>query len=169
MTRSEKTLAMRLLESQAIPYQVVAFPETIHDAPGVATFAGLPPETVYKTLVVEVTDRGDRTLPGRPKPLLILLAAHRSLDLRKTAAALGVKKVAMARQNEAERLTGLQVGGISALALLQRGFAIYVDEDAIHLDEFVVSAGKRGLNLRMRVDDFRRVTGADWLDAGTPA
>jgi Cys-tRNA(Pro)/Cys-tRNA(Cys) deacylase len=168
MTRSEKTLAMRLLESQGVPFQVIVFPETIHDAPGVAAFAGLPPEMVYKTLVVEVIDRGDHSLPGRPKPLLILLAAHRTLDLRKTAAALGVKKIAMARQAEAERLTGLQVGGISALALLQRGFAIFVDEEALLLDEFVVSAGKRGLNLRMRVDDFRRVTQAEWLDAGTP-
>jgi Cys-tRNA(Pro)/Cys-tRNA(Cys) deacylase len=169
MTRSEKTLAMRLLEGQGIPYQAIVFPESIHDALGVAAHAGLPPEMVYKTLVVEVTERGDRMLPGRPKPLLILVAAPRSLDLRKAAAGLGVKKIAMARQDDAERWTGLQVGGISALALLNRGFTIYLDEEAIALDEFVVSAGKRGLNLRMRVEDFLRVTGAVWLDASTPA
>jgi prolyl-tRNA editing enzyme YbaK/EbsC (Cys-tRNA(Pro) deacylase) len=33
----------------------------------------------------------------------------------------------------------------------------------------VVSAGRRGLNLRLAVQDFVRVTGAGWIDAGRPA
>jgi Cys-tRNA(Pro)/Cys-tRNA(Cys) deacylase len=168
MSRIEKTLAMRVLEGQGVAYDVIVFPESIHDALGVAVQAGLPPEMVYKTLVVEVVDRGERTPPGRPRPLLILVAAPRALDLRKASAGLGVKKIAMARQVDAERWTGLQVGGISALALLHRGFPVYLDEEAVVLDEFVVSAGKRGLNLRMRVEDFVRVTAAQWLDASAP-
>jgi len=63
-------------------------------------------------------------------------------------------------------MTGLKVGGISALALLHRGFEIYVDEPAMLLDEFVVSAGQRGLNLRLKVVDLLAVTGARWMDAG---
>jgi Cys-tRNA(Pro)/Cys-tRNA(Cys) deacylase len=97
--------------------------------------------------------------------LLILVAATRSLDPKKAAAALGVKRLGMARQADAERLTGLKVGGISALALLNRGFEVYVDEPARLLDEFVVSAGQRGLNLRLRVDDLLAITGARWMDA----
>ncbi len=153
----DKTLAMRILEGQGVPYQVVRFPDTIHDAVEVAAYANVPPEHVYKTLVVLADDPGF-------KPLLIMIASNSTLDLKKTARAVGAKKVHMARQVEAERLTGLKVGGISALALLNRGFDIYLDEWATLLDFILVSAGQRGLNLRLSVEDLIRVTGARMID-----
>lgn len=153
-----KTLAMRILEGQGISYDVVEFPEAIHDALGVAVHARLPPENVYKTLVVQAVDPGF-------KPILIMVAADRTLSLKRIAQAVGVKKVRMARHAEAERLTGLEVGGISALALLNKGFAIYLDEWATLLDDIVVSAGRRGLNLRLAVQDLIRVTGAELIEA----
>jgi len=164
-----KTLAMHVLDGRKIPYQVIEFPDSIHDALGVAAHAGLPPETVYKTLVVQALDPSSQAPLRSHKPLLILVAATRTLDPKKVAAALGLKRVGMARQQEAERLTGLKVGGISALALLNRGFDVYLDEPAMLLDEVVVSAGQRGLNLRLGVEALLAVTGARWLDAGREA
>lgn len=155
-----KTLAMRILESQGVPYEVVSFPDTIHDALDVARHTGLPADHIYKTLVVQAADPGF-------KPALVMIAASQSLDLKKVAQAIGAKRVHMARHDDAERLTGLRVGGISALALLNRGFSIYLDEQAILLDYIVVSAGQRGINLRLAVDDLVRVTGADFVDAGS--
>jgi Cys-tRNA(Pro)/Cys-tRNA(Cys) deacylase len=72
----------------------------------------------------------------------------------------------MARHADAEKMTGLKVGGISALALLNKGFDIYIDEWATLLDAVVISAGQRGFNLRLSVDDLLRVTGAQVIDAG---
>lgn len=164
-----KTLAMHVLDGRKVPYQVIEFPESIHEALGVAAHAGLPPEMVYKTLVVQALDTATQAPLRSHKPLLILVAATRTLDPKKVAAALGLKRVAMARQNDAERLTGLKVGGISALALLNRGFEVYIDEPARLLDEVVVSAGQRGLNLRLAVADLLAVSGARWLDAGRPS
>ena len=155
-----------MLDGRKVPYQVIEFPESIHDALSVAAHAGLPPETVYKTLVVQVLDPATQAPLRSHKPLLILVAATRTLDPKKVAAALGLKRVGMARQQEAERLTGLKVGGISALALLNRGFQVYIDEPAMLLHEVVVSAGQRGLNLRLRVEGLMAVTGAGWMDAG---
>ncbi len=166
MKAPAKTLAMHVLDGQHVPYTVIEFPSTTHDARGVAERAGLSPDMVYKTLVAHVIDAATQAPLRSHKPLLILVAANRSLDPKKVAAALGVKRVGMARQAEAERITGLKVGGISALSLLHRGFEIYVDEPAMLLDEFVVSAGQRGLNLRLRVGDLLAVTGARWMDAG---
>jgi Cys-tRNA(Pro)/Cys-tRNA(Cys) deacylase len=161
-----KTLAMHVLDGRNLSYTVIEFPDGIHDALGVAAHAGLPAASVYKTLVVQVVDAATQAPLRSRKPLLVLVGADRTLDPRKVAAALGVKRVAMARQADAERLTGLKVGGISALALLHRGFEVYIDEPAMLLDEFVVSAGQRGLNLRLAVEDFVQVTGAAWMDAG---
>jgi Cys-tRNA(Pro)/Cys-tRNA(Cys) deacylase len=161
-SKKSKTLAMRVLEGQGIPYEAITFPDAIHDAVGVALHAGLPPENVYKTLVVESDDPGF-------KPMLVMVAADSHLNLKKVARAVGAKKVRMARHADAERLTGLKVGGISALALLNRGFAVYLDERAGSLDYVVVSAGQRGLNLRLSVEDLIRVTGAQLIDTGDDA
>ena len=71
----------------------------------------------------------------------------------------------MATHQEAEALTGLQVGGISALALLDRGFQVYLERAAQALSAFVVSAGQRGMSLRLQVDDFVRLTKARLVEA----
>jgi Cys-tRNA(Pro)/Cys-tRNA(Cys) deacylase len=159
--RPPKTQAMRSLDQMGVAYDLIVFPETIHDARGVADFAGLPYGQVFKTLVV-------RPPEPRGHPALILIPADGSLDLKKTARELKRKKLEMATRAEAERWTGLKIGGISALALLPRGFPVYLDRSAGSLGWLVVSAGKRGLNLRLRVEDFRRVTGASWVDAARP-
>jgi Cys-tRNA(Pro)/Cys-tRNA(Cys) deacylase len=54
---------------------------------------------------------------------------------------------------------------MSALAVLDRGFQVYAEQAAQTLTAFVVSAGQRGLNVRMRVDDFMSVTQARFVDA----
>lgn len=168
MAKTHKTLAMRVLAGKSVAYEVVEFPASIHDALGVAEYSGLPAQAVYKTLVAQVLDPATALPLKSSKPVLIMVAAGRSLDLKKLAAGLGVKKAAMARQADAERLTGLKVGGISALALLNRGFRIFLDEQAILLDRIVVSAGERGLNLSLKVNDLIAVTGASVLDVSHP-
>jgi Cys-tRNA(Pro)/Cys-tRNA(Cys) deacylase len=77
---------------------------------------------------------------------------------------LGEKKLRMASHQEAELLTGLQVGGISALALLTRPCITYIDPAARGHEQVYVSAGKRGINLKVGVNDLVDVTGARWLD-----
>ena len=157
MAKKEKTLAMRVLDSQDVPYEVIDFPDTVHDAVEVAQIAGVPPENVYKTLVVEADEPGF-------KPILIMIAANSTLDLKKVAKVVGVKKAHMARHADAERMTGLKTGGISTLAVLNKGFAVYIDEWVDLLDFVLVSAGQRGINLRLSPADLVRVTGAQIVD-----
>lgn len=155
--KTEKTLAMRVLEGQGLPYELIEFPDTVHDAAEVASYAGVPSENVYKTLVVEASEPGF-------KPMLIMIAADKSLDLKKVAGIIGSKKAHMARHADAERMTGLKTGGISPLALLNKGFAIYIDAWAELLDFILVSAGQRGMNLRLSPADLMRVTGAEVVE-----
>jgi Cys-tRNA(Pro)/Cys-tRNA(Cys) deacylase len=114
---------------------------------------------IYKTLVV---------LPPQGKPLLVLIAADRELQLRRLAQAIRVKRLRMATQKEAETLTGLKVGGISALALQHRGFHVYIDHAATLLDTILVSAGQRGVDVRLPVHAFVDLTGATFVDATSP-
>jgi Cys-tRNA(Pro)/Cys-tRNA(Cys) deacylase len=149
--RPDKTLAMRVLDGKKVTYQVLTFSPEIRSADGVAETLALPPAEVYKTLVV-VRPLG--------KPLLVMVAADRELDLKRVAKAVGEKKLKMATRREAESLTGLQAGGISALALLNRGFEICILDEAQLPSHVAVSAGRRGVNLRLALKDLVRVTGA---------
>jgi Cys-tRNA(Pro)/Cys-tRNA(Cys) deacylase len=151
---------MRLLDANGVHYEVCTFSPDIGSATGVAEALGLDPTTVYKTLVVQ---------RSRGKPLLVMVAGDRTIDLKALAASVNEKKLRMATHREAEAITGLQVGGISALALLNRGFDVCIDRAAQGLEQVLVSAGQRGINLRLAVADLVRVTGARWVNAAEEA
>ena len=153
---TEKTNAMRVLEGRKVRYEVFTFSPEFHSADEVAEILDLPPDEVYKTLVV---------LRPKGKPMLIMVAADKELDLKKVAQAVGEKKVHMALHREAEELTGLQVGGISALALLGRPFEMFIDRPAAERSHVLVSAGQRGVDLRVTVPDLIRVTRARVIEA----
>lgn len=142
----KKLNAMRLLEQHKIAYEVLTYPTEIRDAEVVAEILGVPYWTVYKTLVVQAVNR-----PDIQKPYLVLVPSHAQLDLKKMAAAAGVKRVALALHKDAEALTGLQVGGISPLALMSKSWPIYLDSSATELQHMVISAGQRGTQLRVPV------------------
>jgi Cys-tRNA(Pro)/Cys-tRNA(Cys) deacylase len=137
---SKKLNSMRLLEQQSIPYELLTFSEDIHDAAQVAEVLGVPPEMVYKTLVLEVEGA---------KPLLAMVPAPRHLDLKKLAKAAGLKKVSMARHADAEKWTGLLTGGISPLMLVDKKWKLFLDQSASGLQQIMLSAGQRGMNLRV--------------------
>jgi Cys-tRNA(Pro)/Cys-tRNA(Cys) deacylase len=154
---STKTNAMRVLNQRKIAYEVHEYAPEIHSAVEAAQAMSIPVERVYKTLVVI------RETP-RAKPLLVMVPGDRELDLRELARSTGDKKLRMATQKEAESLTGLLVGGIGALALLNRGFEIWIDPAARAYERICVNAGQRGVNLELRVDDLLRITNARWFE-----
>jgi Cys-tRNA(Pro)/Cys-tRNA(Cys) deacylase len=155
---SVKTNAMRVLDSRKVAYEVHEYSPEIHSAVEAAQAIGVPVERVYKTLVVM------RDLRPRTRPLLVMVPGDRELDLRALAKSTGDKKLRMATQKEAESLTGLLVGGIGALALLNRGFEIWIDGAAKAHERICVNAGQRGVNLELCVDDLVRVTNARWVE-----
>jgi Cys-tRNA(Pro)/Cys-tRNA(Cys) deacylase len=153
-----KLNSMRLLEQHSIPYEVVEFDDSMRDAELIAESLGMPPYLVYKTLVIEPEGGG--------KPLLVLIAADRRLNLKRLAQAAGVKKVRMAAHKDAEALTGLKVGGISALALTHKQWTVFIDRPATELQHILVSGGQRGVDLRVPVTDLLRVLRARLADIG---
>ncbi|MFH1086776.1 MAG: YbaK/EbsC family protein [Chloroflexota bacterium] len=152
--QDQRTNTMRLLESKGIAYRAHRFSPEIHSADVVAATLGLPAGQVFKTLVVLPE------APGKPQPLLAVIAADRELDLKRLARAACEKSVHLALHREAEALTGLLVGGISALALLQKRWKVFLDSSALAQGEIVVSSGQRGINLQLAASDFVALTGA---------
>ena len=147
--------ATRLLDSRNVKFRIYQydFDAGVHSAVDVAAAIGLPDQRVFKTLVA-LPDQSDA------KPLLAVIPGPAKLDLKLLAKALGVKKARMASHAQAESLTGLQTGGISPLALVNRGFKVYLDTSATEHATIAVSAGQRGVNLELDPDDLMAVTGA---------
>jgi Cys-tRNA(Pro)/Cys-tRNA(Cys) deacylase len=155
-----KTLAMRVLEARDIPYEPVTYSVVDHlSAAEVAEAIGFPPEQTFKTLVV-LAERGG----GRPQPVLALAPGDSHLDLKKLAHASGEKRVEMAPHKEAERLTGLEKGGISPLALMDKGWPVFIDETAILFDRIEISAGKVGVGVLVEVEALVALLGARLAD-----
>jgi len=147
---------MRALDARHIPYATFTYPDTIHSAAEVAELLGVSPSQVFKTLVVIADER---------RHLLVVTPGDRELDLRLVAKAVGAKSAHMALQRDAERLTGLKVGGISPLALLNKRFEVYLDAPVAQLNELYINGGQRGVNLRLRVSDLLAVTGTRIITA----
>jgi Cys-tRNA(Pro)/Cys-tRNA(Cys) deacylase len=142
----------RFLDSQKVPYTAFETPAEKMGARETAEFLQVPLEQVFKTIVV--------TRDKPKKPLLVLIPGATIVDLKPLAAFLGEKKVYLPTEREAEALTGLQAGGISPLALLNKGFQVVLDSSAQNHEELHVSGGQRGLNIRLPVADLIRLTKA---------
>jgi Cys-tRNA(Pro)/Cys-tRNA(Cys) deacylase len=150
-----KNNVTRFLDSKKVSYQVHIYDygAGIESAVQVADAIGLPPEQVFKTLVV---------LPDQPnrKPMLVVIPGPEILDLRAFAKGANLKKAKMATHAEAESLTGLQTGGISPLALINKGFDVYLSDKAQAFDTIAVSAGQRGANIQLGVKELIKLVNA---------
>lgn len=147
----------RALDSRGIEYQTYPLPEEKISALKAAETIGIPPTHMYKTIVA--------LIPPANKRLLIMIPANCEVDLKSVARAIRVKKVIVATHAQAESLTGLQVGGISPLALINRGFSTFIDKSAKDLDKLYLSAGQLGMILQLAVTALVEMTGAIFVDA----
>ena len=105
---------------------------------------GVPPEQVFKTLVVKTSDN---------QLAVAVLPVTMQLSLKNMAKQLGVKKVAMASADAVVRSTGYVLGGVSPLAQ-KSPLRTVVDESAHTHSAVFVSAGQRGLEIEMSPADL---------------
>jgi len=142
----------RFLDSKKIPYSIFELPVEKLGAEETAEALGVPLALIYKSIVLL------REKPG--KPILAVVPGTNNVNLKAVAAAVGEKKVRLSTLVEAEKLTGLQVGGISPLALINKGFTILLDRSVEQHEHIHVSGGQRGLNVRLGVKALVEVTRA---------
>jgi Cys-tRNA(Pro)/Cys-tRNA(Cys) deacylase len=142
----------RLLQSRRIAFRIHELPAEKLGAVEAAQILGVPAEQVFKTIVITRLVKG--------KPILAVVPGSSEVDLKLVAQASGEKKVHLPTEKEAERLTGLQAGGISPLALIQRGFQVFIDESALNYEKIYISGGQRGLNIELLAGDLVRLTDA---------
>jgi len=151
-----KTNAARFLDSLGIQYETREYevdPENL-SAVFVAEKVGMPPEQVFKTLVVT---------GGKGEYLFAVVPGDAELDLKKLAKASGLRKIEMAPLKEVQPLTGYIRGGVTIFGA-KKPYPVFVDETVILFDKICVSAGMRGCQIEIAPDDYLKA--AEALGAG---
>lgn len=150
--RIHKTNAARILDELGLPYELTSYEvdEENLSAVHAAASVGENIEQVYKTLVL----KGDKT-----GFFVCVIPGGKELDLKAAARASGNKSCEMLHVKELMPVTGYIRGGCSPLGM-KKEFPTYIHEDCLLWDFIYVSAGKRGLQIKINPQDLLRASSA---------
>ena len=149
----QKTNAARLLESAGIPFELIPYEvdESNLAAEHVAAQLGEPIEQVFKTLVL----RGDRG-----GLFVCVMPGDQEVDLKVAARISGNKSAAMIHMKELLPETGYIRGGCSPIGM-KKPLPTFVHESALLYDHIYVSAGVRGLQIKIDPNALIAFIGAE--------
>ncbi|MBZ0178563.1 MAG: Cys-tRNA(Pro) deacylase [Melioribacteraceae bacterium] len=152
----KKTNAVRILESLGISFQTREYisSEDEFDAVSVAEKVGVEPEQVFKTLVAR-NEKGAL--------FVFVIPGNFELDLKKGAKISGSKKIELIKVKELLPLTGYVRGGCSPIGM-KKSFPTFIDETAQLFESIFVSAGVRGMQLKIKPADLCLLVEANFAD-----
>ncbi|RKQ69634.1 Cys-tRNA(Pro)/Cys-tRNA(Cys) deacylase [Litorimonas taeanensis] len=136
------TPGVKFLTARKIPFSLHEYAaDPAADSYGLeaASALNLPPEQVFKTLVVSLS--GDAYA-------VAILPVSQMLSMKRIAKSVGVKKAQMADGADVERMTGYVLGGVSPLGQKKR-LQTVIDKSAQNHSTIFISGGKRGLEIEM--------------------
>lgn len=154
--KHDKTNAMRMLDRAGVSYEYSEYDYDESDLSGahVAMALNLSEDEIFKTLVTVGND-------GQHRVFVIPVSCD--LDLKKAAAAAGVKRIEMIPVKELFSLTGYLRGGCSPLGM-KKLFPTYLDETAILFPHIYLSAGRRGAQIVLNAEVLAELIGAEFTD-----
>ena len=157
--KRNKTNAARLLDKAKVAYELIPYEvdESDLSATHVAASLGEPVEQVFTTLVLH----GDKS--GH---FVCVVPGEHEVDLKLAAKVSGNKKCDLIPMKELLPLTGYIRGGCSPIGMKKR-LPTYIHRTCLDFPFVYVSAGTRGLQLKVAPRDLIRETGAEVCDLYT--
>ena len=153
MSKKEiKTNAMRILDRMKISYTYETYEcDEFTDGIQVADKLNLDHRQVFKTLVLH----GDKS-----GYFVCVIPGEHEVDLKLAAKASGNKKCDLIPVKELLPLTGYIRGGCSPIGM-KKHFPTYIHDTCLHFPYIYVSAGVRGLQIKLAPDDLIRESRAE--------
>jgi Cys-tRNA(Pro)/Cys-tRNA(Cys) deacylase len=139
---SKATRATAALDRAGVTYFVHAYnydPDADRSGVQAAESLGVSPGLVLKTLMAVVDG----------KPVCVIVPSDKDVSMKRLAAARGGRSARMMRPQEAERLTGYHVGGISPFGQKQQ-LPTVIDPSALEPEWVFMNGGQRGLQVGVR-------------------
>lgn len=142
---------MRILDSKNINYEVVTYDPTMEvDGEEIARQCGLEPGEVFKTLVTE----------GKSHELYVFLVPVKDhLDLSRGASVVGEKNLSLLHLKYLREKTGYERGGCSPIGM-KKSFPVVIDQQAQTSGIIYINGGKKGYQIRIKLDDLIELTDA---------
>lgn len=155
MAKEQKTNAMRILERQKIPYEVINYEcDEFIDGIHVADKTGTPYEQSFKTLVME----------GKSGSYYVfVLPIVLEADRKAAAKAVGEKSLDMIPVKDIQKVTGYVRGGCSPIGM-KKQYATVFDASAGDYEEIYVSGGRIGTTLKVSVKGLLAASGGKLAD-----
>ena len=141
-----KTNAARLLDKAKIAYELIPYEVDENDlsAIHVADSLGENIEQVFKTLVLHGDKNGH---------FVCIIPGEHEVDLKLAAKASGNKKCDLIPMKELLPLTGYIRGGCTPIGM-KKTFSTYIHESCLNYPYIYISAGQRGLQLKLDPNDL---------------
>ena len=141
-----KTRAISLLEKMGVGYEVLNYKHDVKGAKYAADSLGADIKQMIKSLVIKDNNNCF---------YFCLMPGHLEVSVKKAAKLLNVKSAAMATSEEAERLTGYFVGGISPFGS-KNELKVIIDSSLILHEQIYINGGARGVILKMKFSDLQK-------------
>lgn len=145
--KAEKTNAMRQLERKKLDYRVHTYDGGALSGTEVAYVLRQDVSRVFKTLV---------TAGKSGQHYVFMVPVAQELHLKKAAAAVGEKSVAMIAQKELLPLTGYIHGGCSPIGM-KKQFPTVIDASAPEDGTIFFSGGKVGIQIETTLQALRQI------------
>lgn len=158
--KTAKTNAARLLDKAGVKHELIPYtvdPDNLA-AEHVAEELGEDINRVFKTLVLH----GDKT-----GYFVCVIPGNMEVDLKKAAKAAGAKKAEMIPMKDLLGVTGYMRGGCSPVGM-KKPFPTFFHVTAMDYTDIYVSAGVRGLQLKIAPADLIAFCGATVADIAGP-
>ena len=150
-----KTNAMRILDKNKIPYEVVTYTcEEFIDGIHIADQLGQPYEISFNTLV---------TVGKSGNYYVFVLPVDKEVDLKKAAKCAGEKSVEMLHVKDINTVTGYIRGGCTPVGM-KKLFPTYIHESAEHFDKIIISGGQLGAQIHLDPKELAKVVNAEFAD-----
>lgn len=150
------TPALDAVSAAGVAHRVVRT-ERASSAEESATFQGIALGQLLRTIVVR---RGDDDY------LFVLVPGGRRFDWPKLRALLGVSRLSLPDQDEAQAVTGYPRGAITPFGS-SRPWPVIADASIEGLDTVAIGGGAHGVNLHLAPADLIAATGATVADVTT--
>lgn len=149
MASQTKTNAMRILEQKKLAHHCFFYEcKEFTDALQIAAMLGQSPAQTFKTLMCMGKSGGY---------FAFVIPAPCTLDLKKAAASVGEKSLALLPVKDIQKVTGYIRGGCTAIGM-KKDYPVILDSHASLYDEIIISGGKLGTQIHLSPEVFLQAT-----------
>lgn len=155
MAKEQKTNAMRILEKNKIPYELITYEcDEFIDGLHTAEKTGAPVEQSFKTLVAQ----------GKSRDYYVfVIPIAEEVQLKTAAKAVGEKSVEMIHVKDINKITGYIRGGCSPVGM-KKQYRTIIHSSAQYYNEIYISGGRIGATIKLSPLSLKSLVNAEFAD-----